>query len=158
MLNTDFILMKDSQLAACLENKNRASLDYFYYKYSRVVYGLVYRITNDRHLAEECLQATFLKAWNEIAAFKRSGTSLLTWLLLLARRLAFEGLEKEKEKITMFHTFELGRGKHFTALELVYYKGLNLVQAAELSGVTLSELTMHLRMDLKIRKDIKQKA
>lgn len=157
MLNTDFISMEDGQLAAYLENKNRASLDYFYYKYSQALYGIIHRITNDRPLAEECLLATFVKAWNEIAAFKRADTSLFTWLLSLARQAAFNGLEMEKEKINRFHTFETGQGKHFTALELVYFKGLSLVKAAELSGLTLVEFKIHLRMDLKIRKDkIKQ--
>ena len=158
MLYTDFISMEDWQLAAFLENKNQASLDYFYNKYSWVLYGLLHRITNDRHLAEECLLATFVKAWNEIATFKRSDTSLFTWLLPLARQAALEGLEKEKEKITMFHTFETGYNRHFSALELVYYKGLSLKQAAELSGLTLIEIKIHLRMDLKIRKDKTKKA
>lgn len=152
MLNTDFISTDDFHLTAFIEERSQQSMDFFYDKYSPALYGTIYRITNDTHLAKECLLATFVKAWNETAAFQRSGRSLFTWLLHMARQAAFNAMVREKEKITIYHTFETSYRQHYSAFELVFFKGLSCKQAAELSGLTLMEIKNQVRMDLNIRK------
>ncbi|MEO8962492.1 MAG: hypothetical protein ABI325_11465, partial [Ginsengibacter sp.] len=69
MLDVDFIFKDDLQLADCIEEKKLQSMYYCYDKYSPALYGMICRMTNNKHVAEECLTATFLKSWNEIAAF-----------------------------------------------------------------------------------------
>ena len=158
MRNTDFISKDDLQLAVFIEQRNQQSMDYFYDKYSAALYGIIYRIINNKHLAEECLTATFVKAWNEIAAFRRSGTSLFTWLLLIARQSAFEAITKEKERNAGAQNSVYGPDQHYSAFELIYFKGLSVMQAAELSGITVIKLKINLRMDLKNMKNKTEKA
>jgi DNA-directed RNA polymerase specialized sigma24 family protein len=156
MWNTDFVSKDDLQLAVFIEERNQQSMDHFYDKYSPALYGIIYRITNNEHLAEECLTATFVKAWNEIAAFRRSGASLFTWLLNIARQSAFEVITQEKERNPGINNSVNGHNQPYSAFELVYFKGLSVMQAAELSGITLMELTTNLRLDLKNMKDKKE--
>ena len=158
MLDIDFIFEDDLQLAVFIEGKNVQSMDYFYDKYSPALYGIIYRITNDKHLAEKCLTDTFVKARNEIAVSRRSGTSLFTWLLNLARQSAFEVITQEKGKNSRTHNSVNARGRHSSAFDLVYYKGLSVMRAAELSGITVIELKANLRMDLQNMKYKKEKA
>ncbi len=158
MLDTDLISTDDLQMTAFIEGRNQQSMDYFYDKYSPALYGIIYRITNNKHLAEECLLATFVKAWNEIAPIQLSGTSLFTWLLHIAREGAFEAKAQENETIHGTHNFVDGHDQHYSAFELVYIKGLSLLQAAELSGITAIELKINMRMDLQNRKDKTKKA
>ena len=158
MWNTDFTSEDDLQLTVFIEERNQQSMDYFYDKYSPALYGIIYRITNNKHLAEECLTATFVKAWNEIAAFRCSGTSLFTWLLRIARQTALEVIKNEKGKNSGNHNFVNAHEQPYSAFELVYFKGLSVIQDAELSGITVIELKTNLRMDLQTRKDKTEKA
>ena len=158
MLDIDFISEDDLQLAVFIEERNQQSMDYFYDKYSPALYGTIYRIINNKHLAEECLTATFVKAWNEIAGFRRSRTSLFAWLLNMARHSALEVIKHEKQRNPGNHNFVNGHDQHYSAFELVYYKGLSVMQAAELSRVTVIELKTNLRRDLQNMKDKKEKA
>ena len=158
MWNTDFISKDDLQLIVLIEERNQQTMDYFYDKYSPALYGIIFRITNNKNLAEECLTTTFIKAWNEIAAFPHSGASLFNWLLNIARQSAFKIITHEKGKNPMNHNSVYGLNLHFSAFELVYFKGLNVTQAAEISGITVIKLKNNLRMDLQNMKDKKVKA
>ena len=158
MWNTDFTLKDDLQLTVFIEERNQQSMDYFYDKYSPALYGIIYGITNNKHLAEECLTVTFVKAWNGIATFQRSGTSLFTWLLNIARQTALEVIKLEKGKNPGTYNYVNGHDQPYSAFELVYFKGLSVLQAAELSGITVKEFKTNLRMDLQNRKDKIEKA
>ena len=153
MRNTDFNSKDDLQLTAFIAERNQQSMDEFYDKYSPALYGIIYRITNNKHLAEECLLATFVKARNEIAAYRSSGMSLFTWLLNITRQAAFEAMAQETEKNQGTHNFVNGNDQHYSAFELVFYKGLSIIQAAELSGITVIEFKINMRKDLQYMKD-----
>ncbi|MEO9022983.1 MAG: sigma factor [Ginsengibacter sp.] len=157
MGNTDSISKDDLQMIIFIEERNQQSMDYFYDKFSPALYGIIYRIINNKLLAEECLRATFIKAWNEIANFRCSGTSLFTWLLNIARQLALEVITKENERNSGIHTCVNGHDQHYSAFELVYFKGVSVMQAAELSGITVNEFKTNLRMDLQNMKDKTEK-
>jgi DNA-directed RNA polymerase specialized sigma24 family protein len=158
MWDTDFSTKDDCQLAVFIHEGNQQCMDYFYDKHSPALYGIIYRITNDKQVAEECLTATFLKAWNEIAAFQNFGVSLFTWLLNLARQSAFEAAKPQPRTNSASLNSVYGHDQPNSAFELVYLKGLSIMQAAELSGITIIELKNNLRMDLQNMKDKKVKA
>ena len=157
MQETDFISMDDLQLITLIEERNQQSMDYFYDNYSPALYGIIFRITNNKLLAEECLIATFVKAWNEIASFRHSGKSLFPWLLNIARQTAFEAIEQETKRNPGTNNYVNGCEKQYSAFELVYIKGLSVPQAAELSGITVIELKINIRKDLQNRRDKKEK-
>lgn len=153
MLDINFINKNDLQLSVYLGERNLQSLDYCYDKYSPALYGIIYRIINNKHLADQCLAATFMKAWNEIAVFRDSGTSLFTWLLNIARQSALDVIKKEKKKNFGAQNSVNSQNYHYSAFELVYLQGLSVVEAAEISGITAMELKANIRMDLQNRKD-----
>ncbi len=158
MWTTEFIFKDDLQLAVLIEEGDQQSMDYLYDKYSAALNGIIYRIITNKHLAEDCLTATFVKAWNDIAAFQRSGTSLFTWLLNIARQSALEVIKQEEKRNSGDHNLVSAHEQAYSAFELVYFKGLSLMQAAELSGITVTELKTNLRMELQNRKDKTVKA
>src|SRR5829696_10451431 len=49
------------------------------------VHAVALRLTNDRQLAEEVVQETFLALWNRAELFDPSVASLATWLRTIAR-------------------------------------------------------------------------
>ena len=144
MFDIDFNCTDDVQLAVFIEERNLHCMDYFYEKYSPALYGIIVRIIDNTHLAEECLAVTFEKAWNEMAAFRSSS--------------AFEAKTQEQVRNPGTDNFVDRHDQHYTALDLVYFRGLSVIQAAELSGITVLELKTNLRMDLKNMKDKMAKA
>ena len=157
MWNTDVLPKDDLQLTALVAERNQQAMDYIYDTYSPALYGIIYRITNNKHLAEECLLTTFVKAWNDVAAFHGSGTSFFTWLLHLARKVALEASARETEKTPACHNSVNGYDQHYSGFELVYLKGLSMVQASVLLGVTVIELKIDIRMELQNRRNKTEK-
>src|SRR5499433_4021290 len=60
-------------------------------RYSRPVISFIYDMVNDRSLAEELTQETFVRAYRAIRTMRRD-TKLSTWLFGIARNVARESL------------------------------------------------------------------
>jgi RNA polymerase sigma-70 factor (ECF subfamily) len=60
-----------------------------YRAYGRLVYAIAYRVLEDRTLAEEATQQTFLKAWRAAASLEES-REMGPWLATIARRVAID--------------------------------------------------------------------
>lgn len=65
-----------------------------YGAYGRLVYAIAHRILNDRGLAEEATQQTFLKAWRAAGSIE-AGRELGPWLATIARRVAIDVYRRE---------------------------------------------------------------
>jgi RNA polymerase sigma-70 factor (ECF subfamily) len=56
-----------------------------YDRHAEAVYGAASRLTNDRQVAEEVVQETFLALWNRAELFDPNAGSLAAWLHTIAR-------------------------------------------------------------------------
>lgn len=68
------------------ENGLRALYDH----YSAALYGVIFRIVSDKETAEDVLQETFVKIWNNSATYDSSRGRLYTWMLNIARNNAID--------------------------------------------------------------------
>ena len=151
MLDIDFMSKNDLELAVLMEEKDQESMAYFYDKYAPAVYGIICRIIKEKHMAEDCLAATFIQAWDQVADFRNSGISLFNWLLNIGRQSAFGVMRQHIEKNLLESNSVYGLEKRYSAFELVYIKGLTVEQAAGISGVTVVEFKINIRKELKFR-------
>jgi len=74
-------------------------------RYSRPVIGFIYDMVNDRELAEELTQETFVRAFRAIHRMKPE-TKLSTWLFGIARNVARESLRartRANMQVTLEH-------------------------------------------------------
>jgi RNA polymerase sigma factor (sigma-70 family) len=65
-----------------------------YRSYGRLVYSVAYRVLENRGLAEEATQQTFLKAWRAAGSFDPD-RELGPWLASIARRTAIDVARRE---------------------------------------------------------------
>ena len=66
--------------------------------YHKELYLYLYSFCGDRHLAEDLLHETFLKA---LLALPDGHTNMRAWLYLVARNLLFNYYHREKEKVPL---------------------------------------------------------
>lgn len=73
---------EDGLIEAAMEGDVRA-FEHLYRSYSARVMALCMRMTRQRALAEDCVQATFINAWRNLPSFQRR-SSFGTWLHRIA--------------------------------------------------------------------------
>jgi len=74
------------------------------------VYNFVLRMVNDRAVAEDIAQETFIKAWKNLKKF-RPGKNFRVWLLAIAHNTAIDWLRKKRQSV--FSDFEDITGDNF---------------------------------------------
>lgn len=75
---------EDLALVEKVKQNDRAAFDILYTKYKKRILNYIYRLINNRALAEEITQEAFIKAYTRIQQFKPNGT-FSSWLYAIAR-------------------------------------------------------------------------
>lgn len=73
-----------------LKAKDSTAFAMVYDCYAPPLYGLIYRIIKDEQLAQDALQDTFVKVWQNIDQWDRSKSQLFTWMFAIARNTALD--------------------------------------------------------------------
>lgn len=73
-----------------LKARNETALRALYDHYSAALYGVIFRVVGEKETAEDLLQETFVKIWNNSAAYDPSKGRLYTWMLNIARNNAID--------------------------------------------------------------------
>ncbi len=99
-----------------------------YDHYSDSLYGIINRILEDDQLAEDALQKTFLKIWQNIDGYDTTRASLFTWMSVIARNTA---LDQKRLK-----TFQ-AKQKTVPVDEVVYRPGASTPEGASIDAARL---------------------
>lgn len=73
-----------------LKNRDATALDYLYDHYADALYGIIYRTTLHKEIAEETLHDVFVKIWEQINHYDSSKGTLFTWMYRIARNKAID--------------------------------------------------------------------
>jgi RNA polymerase sigma-70 factor (ECF subfamily) len=143
-----------------------------YDDYSPALLGVIVRIVNDKELAEEILQKSFLKIWQNIDSYDSAKGSFFTWILTIARHSAidevrskrFENLEKTNSLETtvyeLDHTILSSDGidvnkllsaldqKYKDVLDVVYLQGYSHSEAAKKLDIPLGTVKTRIKKAL----------
>lgn len=60
------------------------------------VFGVVMRITSNKELAEEVVSDAYMQVWRSAVNYDRELAAPLTWIIMIARSRALDGLRREK--------------------------------------------------------------
>jgi len=85
----------DQSLVANIAAGDREALAELYARYQQPLYSYLLQLTPDHGLAEEMLQDTLVAAWKSARSFE-GRSSVLTWLIGIARRQAHNTLRQRK--------------------------------------------------------------
>lgn len=99
MIMTPFTV-EDSELIQRIERRDEAALSDLYQRYGGLVYSIAYRVLDNSVIAEEVVQDTFLKVWNQVHTWDANRGKLTTWLLTITRYGAIDRLRQEQRRRT----------------------------------------------------------
>jgi len=85
----------EEELVMLLKDRDQQAFSYLYDNYSAALNGIIYRMVEDRELAEDILQEAFVKIWNNFSSYDMSKGRLFTWMLNLTRNLTIDTLRSK---------------------------------------------------------------
>ena len=74
----------DEDLMARIQAKDSTGLDLLYSRYSRLVFGIAFRIVNDKSEAEDVVQETFFSLYQKATLFDPAKGSAKSWVVQIA--------------------------------------------------------------------------
>ena len=84
-------------LIAAVARGDEAAFERLYTATRAKLYGVVLRILRRQDLAEEVVQETYVKVWNNAAQFNPAVSSPITWMAAIARNRAIDLVRKRSE-------------------------------------------------------------
>lgn len=89
------IKIEEEELVQLLSSREVKGLEILYDNYSPVLYGVIFRILRNESLAEEVLQDTFLKIWNNFTQYDSAKGRLFSWMINIARNSALDKIRSK---------------------------------------------------------------
>ncbi len=86
--------------------RDRAAFDGLYEATSAKLFGVCLRVLNDKAAAEDAMQDTYVKIWNNADRYQANGLSPMTWLITIARNTSIDRLRAKKSGNTDFDSVE----------------------------------------------------
>ncbi|HTN47752.1 MAG TPA: sigma-70 family RNA polymerase sigma factor [Flavipsychrobacter sp.] len=87
----------EEQLVTLLRQKSNEAFNYLYDNYSGVIFGHICHIITDQDTAQDVMQETFVKIWNNIAQYDNTRGRIYTWMINIARNTAVDKLRSKGE-------------------------------------------------------------
>jgi RNA polymerase sigma-70 factor (ECF subfamily) len=87
-------VQSDEELVARLRERDSGAFTMLYDRYSRMAFGLAYRMLNDPSAAEDVVQEAFLAVWRQADTFREERSAVRTWVLSIVHHRAIDRLRR----------------------------------------------------------------
>ncbi len=158
------IKFNEEELVMQLQNGNQMAFSYLYDNYAGALNGVIYKLVDDKQLAEDILQEAFVKIWNNFFQYDSTKGRLFTWMLNLTRNLAIDTLRskgyKKQNKISGNENSVSNLPDKTNAIEKFDSMGIrnkldnlktdqkNIIELAYFNGLTQDEISKELLIPL----------
>ena len=95
---SDALKYSEEELVVLLQNQNQQAFSYLYDNYAAALNGIIYRMVENKELAEDILQEAFVKIWNNFGSYDTGKGRLFTWMLNITRNLTIDTLRSKGYK------------------------------------------------------------
>ena len=177
----------DALLLRSTQRGDHEAVAAIYDRYGGVAFGLAFRITNDRTLAEDAVQEAFVSMWKQAPRFDPERGQVRSWLLTIVHHRAIDAVRRRASRAERTlpegpEEFIATRGRpeelaewaleaeavreamrlvpedQRRTIEMAYFGGLTHVEIAERTGVPLGTVKSRLRIGLeKMREQLRPK-
>ncbi|MEQ8702578.1 MAG: sigma-70 family RNA polymerase sigma factor [Phaeodactylibacter sp.] len=88
----------ETEIIELLSGKNQRGITLLYEHYSPALYNIILRIVQSEEIAEETLQDSFLKIWDNFSKYDPEKGRLFTWMVRICRNLAIDKIRSSQFK------------------------------------------------------------
>ena len=88
----------EQELVLALQQQDKQAFSYLYDNYSAALFGLIFKMVNDKELSEDILQEAFVKIWNNFSNYDSIKGRLFTWMINITRNLTIDTLRSKSYK------------------------------------------------------------
>ncbi len=175
MIRNKKITLEEDTLITALNNREKIGAEALYDMYSTALMGIISRVIQDKEIAEDVLQETFIKIWNSISQYDSSKGRLFTWMVNVARNLAIDKVRSkdfrnhsknqeiennvtfiDEQRNTVYKPELLGlkelvlklKPEQKTIVDLIYFKGYTHVEVSDELEIPLGTVKTRLRMGI----------
>jgi len=85
----------ETELVYRLKNGDQQAMSELYDRFSAALLGIIMKVITDQSTAEDVLQETMIKIWNNIGSFDSAKGRLFTWMINIARN---QSIDKTRSK------------------------------------------------------------
>ncbi|MBS1510950.1 MAG: sigma-70 family RNA polymerase sigma factor [Bacteroidetes bacterium] len=168
----------EEELITYLKTRSRQGFEILYEHYSNAMLGVINTIVKNTDDAENLLQDSFVKIWNNIEQYDSSRGRLFTWIITICRNTALNFLRSnENIRKTSIQNDELGvhterliaepaptdhigisklveklDEKHQVVINLIYFWGYTQQEVAKQLGLPLGTVKTRTRTALQMLK------
>lgn len=96
---SDLEAESDDVLLEAIRDRNEQAIAALYDRYSRIAFGMAYRVLGERGAAEDVVQEAFLSLWRRAESFETTRGSVRTWLLSIVHHRAIDRLRGTSGRI-----------------------------------------------------------
>ncbi|HEX4809582.1 MAG TPA: sigma-70 family RNA polymerase sigma factor [Bryobacteraceae bacterium] len=93
-----FSLQDDLELIERLKRHETQAMADAYDRFGKLAFSVILGIVKNEEVAEDLLNEAFIKVWNRVDGFNRSGGSLGAWILAIARNRAIDYVRSARAK------------------------------------------------------------
>jgi RNA polymerase sigma factor (sigma-70 family) len=111
--------IETNELIRGLQNKSEEAFTVLYDDYSAALFGIAFKIVNNKTIAEDLLQDVFVKIWTHIDMYDADKGTLFTWMLNITRNTCKD----------YFRTKQYGYQSHISQADLEDIPIKNMPQA-----------------------------
>lgn len=153
----------------------KSAISELYDHYGPVLYGIILKIVRSEAIAEDVLQESFIKIWQNGSAYDPARGTLFTWMLNIARNTAIDKtrssafrrttrsqlldprVHEKWDQDTQRSTDNIGlkkivdnlESKYQLVIELIYFQGYTQREVQEYLGIPLGTVKSRTRIALR---------
>ena len=99
-------VVEDIRLLKRITERDAASFQAFYKKYSGLIFASISNVLNDHHDTEDVMQEVLVQVWNKAHLYESRKGKPLTWLTTLARNRAIDRIRSKQRRSRLNGDFE----------------------------------------------------
>ncbi len=104
--DVDDSVQEDMILLQRIAQKDSASFQAFYRKYSGLIFTAIANVLNDHHDAEDVMQEVLVQIWNKAHLYESRKGKPLTWVTTMARNRAIDRIRSKQRRSRLNDDFE----------------------------------------------------
>ena len=164
-----YLSENETQVVTRLQQRDMLAFAQLYDNYSATLYGVALKIVQSKEIAEQVIQDTFMKIWDNSASYDASKGRLYTWMLNITRNTAIDATRSRHfqhlkntdaiedfahalgaeclnlDTIGLREVVQKMNKKYTILIDLIYFDQYTQIEAAEMIGIPLGTVKTRLR-------------